>query len=190
MREVPALCRLPFPTVAVCVDSHSHSVDVPISGRASCGETNAMVILLNKKLYDTVNNATCRQAARSVWTLKNVVLAGFLVLLAGCSTTSSDEREIFAYVDEDRLVIENESNREIFYIALGVSVLPFVDWVPLVRPGEGLQPGERDRIPIDDIPNISGDEVIIYWWHDRGRSAEPRHSGIQSMILVIPQWKP
>jgi hypothetical protein len=149
-----------------------------------------MIIVLHKKLYNTVKDATCCQAARRVWTVKNMVLAGFLVLLAGCSTTSSEKRELFAYVDEDRLVIENESSREIFYITLGVSVLPFVDWFPFVRPGEGLQPGERDHIPVDDIPNVSGDEVIIYWWHERGGSAEPRHSEIQSMILVIPQWKP
>jgi hypothetical protein len=122
--------------------------------------------------------------------MKTTVFAGFLILLAGCKTTSSDDREIFAYVDEDLLVIENESNREIFYIALGVSVLPFVDWFPFVRPGEGLQPGGRDHISVHDIPNVSGDEVIIYWWHDRGVSAKPRQSEIQSMILVIPQWKP
>jgi ABC-type Fe3+-hydroxamate transport system substrate-binding protein len=126
----------------------------------------------------------------AVRVIKNTVFAVFLVLLAGCSITSSDNRQIFVYVEEDRLVIQNESNREIFYLALGVSVLPFIDWYPFISPGEGLQPGTRDYIPIDDIPNVSGDEVKIFWWHDRGVSSTPRHSEIQSMILVIPQWKP
>lgn len=149
-----------------------------------------MIKLLQNVLHNMYEYPAGRQALRAARAIRTVAFAGFLVILAGCKTTSSDDREFFAYVDEDRLVIENESNREIFYIALGVSVLPFVDWFPFVRPGEGLQPGGRDHIPVYDIPNESGDEVAIYWWHDRGGSAEPRHSEIQSMILVIPQWKP
>lgn len=148
-----------------------------------------MITFMNL-LHITTEHPVCMQAGKALLVVNTLAFAGFLFLLAGCNTTSSDDREFFAYVDEDRLVIENESNREIFYVALGVSVLPFVDWFPFVRPGEGLQPGGRDHIPVFDIPNESGDEVVIYWWHDRGESAEPRHSEIQSMILVIPQWKP
>lgn len=98
------------------------------------------------------------------------VLIAFVAIIAACTSEIDYQgRKVLLTVENEELIIHNETLCKIHYYALDARLAAVIDWYPSMR-GPTIESGESIPLSFNEIPSIydeqvtSGDRIIVYWW--------------------------
>jgi hypothetical protein len=93
------------------------------------------------------------------------IVLGFVSLFAiSCKKTVSESGQICFTRTLTELKIENNSGKQIYFIAFGQNILPLIDWAPICNNNYIIAHGSIN-IPVTQIDGyMSNDPVVVYWW--------------------------
>ena len=98
---------------------------------------------------------------------------GMMVMLA-CSSGTDPVDDVVIKIKNQNLVLENNTESRVYYIALESEFATLVDWSPGFS-GPFMEGGKTVSIPFSDIENGkedpvgSGDRILIWWWTDENK---------------------
>ena len=100
----------------------------------------------------------------------------FGLAVAGCSDPLGVESDILsASVSRGELVLRNDTQAPVYYLAADRDVLALLDWAVCIQPSQcnGVLPRSTKSIALDDIigGGDSGEIVVYHWRLISGQSA-------------------
>ncbi|MCB9058732.1 MAG: hypothetical protein H6627_09205 [Calditrichae bacterium] len=109
----------------------------------------------------------------------------FILFFISCS--AEDQMAISAGGSDNKLVIQNNTDQEVFYFIVARNCAPLIDWIPTLS-GPKLDGGKSTTINYEEIYNCSeeltatmNDEIIIYWWF----RSYPETNKVEHLIIKL-----
>ena len=117
-----------------------------------------------------------------------VAMIGLSLASGACSDPMGYESSegVSVTASSEVVVIENDRPAKIVHFVVDAATAALIDWIPCVAEDcPGIMPGERLRIPTDDIVGFGeSDQVIVYWWHVYIASTGEAYGGEIRAVIV------
>lgn len=110
--------------------------------------------------------------------------------LGGCGNEPEEsivgpEHRVGAYVEAEELVITNYKTKRIWTFVIGNRAGATVLWAPNLA-GEGIEPGRRKRIPLDEILMAPDeDELLVYYWGAKVEDGDVVPDEVRSLRVTL-----
>lgn len=116
--------------------------------------------------------------------MRFLLLVGFLA----AATCTSEPRvdEVKAEVVGETLVIENGTDEDIYFFAVGATIAPLILWAPLVEEENKVAKESSRSVAFQDISMDDNEsEILLYWWNAIDANGELTNGNIQTMRVKI-----
>lgn len=115
-----------------------------------------------------------------------LVIASFSLLAIGCSSTDVATGDVTAHVEEESLVVSNDTESTIYVAAFSDAMLPTVYFLPsLLSPS--VAPGQTSRIRAEIVDNECwAGEIAVFWWRAEYRNGSLRPGQVHHFKIPGP----
>lgn len=110
-----------------------------------------------------------------------------LTVIISCTDEVTNEHPIAVSSINDKLVIKNQSNTDLYFAVFPESIIHLIDWAPITSEENKLFPSQTIHIPLDtltDFGQIPGNEPLaFYYWEAVERDGKVVAGSLSNFIF-------
>lgn len=113
------------------------------------------------------------------------LLIFFLVSLFACSTDPTRD-EVSVQSSGETLVIENDTDEDVYFFAVGATIAPLILWAPSIEESNRVAKDGSRSVSFQNIMLDENEtEILFYWWNAIEVNGEQTNGNIQTMRVKI-----